>query len=467
MTNGPGNGFEAGGGYPGMGADPTIIDAHAQVMGPEGMSFPEDPSQVHLADPTQNWAIRAIKSRTGKVAGTGLALAATAGIYAGIGGFDGSPSSSPDVAGAAAPISAADRSDLSTKLEVDAPAVDCVQIVQIAATGEIVNLGTSSSPNYGVKPHIGANDGLAANGAGDRLWSDSLEGPLSNPNDKNLSIAQIEATVCEDPLYGVTLGNMFANMEVDGVKVIDLNPWLSAEHFDASAPDNQINDVADSYFPLKEQNGAEQETTESNAQYQQFAEKLVTLIQRFENDGRATHPTILNYHLSSEGLVAGGTPEVSLNEDQYNADGIWLRLTKKSGGCFVEIGFNVGDQRPEETNLCEVPTTPTTEAQGHPTTTQPNVHVPTTEKVPTTTVTTGPHGSTTTSTTFIGAKQNPHPPVTTPNTPNTTVPPDTESGPTPTTSTTEAPSTTTQPTVPASTSTSTTAPQGTYTGGGP
>lgn len=319
--------------------------------------------------------------------------------------------------------------------------INCVDIVQ-AQHGETVNIRNTVY----VKPSIGALKGVInGNPSGPRLYSDALEAPLTNPNDAHASVSEIYKTICEDPLFGVTVANEFATMKVGDVSVANLNNWLKPYNFDASKPVNKIAQKASEFFPVQKRDAegnviSISENSQSAENYQILAEKLITLLSRFQIEGRMKQATTFNYVLSGGGLTAGELPEVMLNPSQYNADAIVLTLNRKPEGCYLSIGFNVSDQRPEGFANCFV-----YNAQGQPVPVTP--HVPYNPVNPTTT------------TTWIGPKDNPHPPVSGGST--TTIPSDKPGGPVPTTSTTTPPApkeTTT--TIPAVSTTSTTAPAG-------
>jgi hypothetical protein len=405
-------------------APETNITAPPQAQNAEYTEDVATGSPIYAPLPKRRGGRAAIYVVAGLAAaggGTAFAMSSSSSNKAGVAGAD---------VATTIPLTPAEQYQINQELTVDQPSVDCVQVVQMAHTGNIVNLGNTNDPVYGVQPHIGALDGLVSNTnhPGPRLWSDAIEGPLPNPSDASGSLEVIEATLCQDALFGTTTGNGLANWTVDGVKLGDLNPWLKADEFDASAPVNDIQVRADSYFPIKNSDGSETQTIQSNQAYQLYAEEEITLLNRMVNEGEGTHQTTENYYLSGAGLSAWGTPNVSLNSTQYRADAIWLDPTKKTGECMPEFGFNTKDMRPEtEEEQCEVPAATTTTPEKKPTTT---THIPnhpvttttgrrgttTTTVRPTTTttgrpVTTTTVRPTTTTTTKIGPKPPAHPPV--------------------------------------------------------
>ncbi|MGH7240942.1 MAG: hypothetical protein ACREGB_01455 [Candidatus Saccharimonadales bacterium] len=180
-----------------------------------------------------------------------------------------------------------------------------------------------------------------------RKWSDAISTPLQgeSPPDK---LQSAKGSVCQDPFYGVTLANFFANLNVDGVNVGDLNPWLALYK---GSPD-QINDQAAAFMPLLDvKNASEaqvQKAAQQNLEYQDFAAKLDTLLGRFNVDGIKSLKSTMNLHLTGGGLKVSGLPEVGVNPNQEALPALVLSVTLK-GACAPAkvIGLNTGDQRPE------------------------------------------------------------------------------------------------------------------------
>lgn len=331
---------------------------------------------------------------------------------------------------------AAMNNDLKEALTVKTTTVDCIDTAKQSGIAEVYNRGTDKKPVWGVKFDVGAVKPVGEN-ENQRRWSDALSTPLKSVEaDKQAQLEEIQASICEDPELGATVANLFANMEVGSVKVVDLNPWLKP--FAGSA--ENINDRASEFIPLLDANSpSEKDITAAitkNSEYEVLAEKLNTMLTRFNNLGKGEGMTVLNYHLTAGGLVVGVLPEVGLNPTQYKAKAIRFLLTQKTGECLIEIGFNVGDKRPVTFENC-VETTPTTIKRK-------------------TTRTTIARRNTTTTVRTYGPKQNPRPPVS--GGASTTVPAP-ESGPSyPTTSTTEAPQPTPEPEDPTPTTAPTTQP---------
>lgn len=269
-----------------------------------------------------------------------------------------------------------DNQEIIDALTVKTVTTDCVAVAKESSTAETY----STKSGKVVKFDIGALKTVGT-GANQRRWSDAISTPLESDQSNNDAMTtEMQAAFCEDPLLGSTFANMIANMKVDGVKVVDLNKWLKPYEGDASV----IADRAASFMPLRQGEKPSKADLEKaitkNKQWQAVAEKLGTLLERFQASGVGSDDTILNYHLNADGLMVAGLPDVSLNPEQYKATAFRLVLTKKTGGCFLEIGFNVGDKRPEQFGNCDLsntvslplkfndsqPTTPTTTGNKNP-----------------------------------------------------------------------------------------------------
>ncbi len=309
------------------------------------------------------------------------------------------------------------------------PSVDCVELVNTHG-GETVETEKGTVIVF----DVGAKKGVEAWNPELRQWSDAISTPLTAPEaDKAGLLKEIQASICEDPLLGETVANMFANMQVGELKVVDLNKWLQGSAGSA----DQINDRAAAYNPALNASSSDEEfeaARDKNFEWQDKAEHLNTLLKRFQNNGvEKGITTTLNYNLAGDGLSIDGLPEVQVNPEQYQADAITLVINRKGlSDCIVKIGFNVGDQRPE-TFECAAPPAPTPEVPETP-------DQPDQPHKPGTTVTTGKPGTTTT-TEWTPPKGPAHPPV--PGGPPTTVEAPKPGPDHPTTSTTAAPTTST------------------------
>ncbi len=238
------------------------------------------------------------------------------------------------------------------------PDIDCAVIVEKAG-GQV---RTTPDNKKVITPQIGALLPVDPSNPTMRRWGDNLDSPyLADKANKEALLAETQLAICEDPLFGETVANMFANMQVGDVKVVDLNPWLQEA---AGAPED-INDKAAKFVPLLDTGGQSvteeqvKQSAEVNLQYQQLANLLNTMLTRFQNNGNQDAGwTTFNYHLDADGMDVGGLPEVTLNPEQYIANGdasaLVLELTKKPGICVLKIGFNITDKRPEGFE-CAVP----------------------------------------------------------------------------------------------------------------
>ncbi len=292
---------------------------------------------------------------------------------------------------------------------------------------------------------IGALVGVDPNNNTLRTWSDSIDTPFTaDKADKAALLTEIQAEICENPLVGTMVANEFANMQVGEVKVVDLNPWLD----NYKGPAEDMNKKAKEFMPtfgkdpLEVSDDEAKDAMRKNYAYQELAGNLATMLERFQNNGNQdAGMTIFNYHLSADGLVVDGLSQISLNPDQYPANGdvsaLVLELTKKPGDCVLRIGFNIKDKRMEGFE-CAVPDTNTGDTTPDVTTT-----VNTTPGQPTVpSVTTVPGVNTTT--TKVGPKGDPHPPVTG-GAPTTVEAPVPQSDPVPTVRPTTAPKPTQAP----------------------
>jgi hypothetical protein len=203
-----------------------------------------------------------------------------------------------------------------------------------------------------------------------RKWSDAISTPMkgkSPPTKREYT----QAEVCQNPHYGVTLANFFANLNVDGVNIGDLNPWLAPY----KGSPKTVNDKAAAFMPLLDVSNASEEqankAAQKNLEYQEFAAKLDTLLGRFKLDGVKRLKSVMNLHLVAGGLKVGGLPEVGINRHQEHLPALVLSVTLK-GACAPAkvIGINTGDMRPEvfATPTCKTPSTstPSTECKGSP-----------------------------------------------------------------------------------------------------
>ncbi|MDB5182410.1 MAG: hypothetical protein JWO47_194 [Candidatus Saccharibacteria bacterium] len=299
----------------------------------------------------------------------------------------------------------------------------CVDLVKFIAPDQVISL-----PNGGdfVKFTVGALNNS------DRVSSDDLSTPIESV-DPVAGLVEVQEAICADPELGMQLAKAFADMQVGGHNVVDLNAWLAPYVMDAS----QINDKAKEFIPGLDVKKADltdeirQAAIAKNAEYEDLASRMITLLDKFKSAGIGPMIGTLNFHLVAGGLEVGQLPEVEQAPDADIKPALRLILDEKNGRCLVMIGFNTEDKRFEEGTECVpaiVPTTPnsstppansTATTNGTPTpTTHPN-STPSTSStldIPTTSTGTTTPVETTTATTQ---------PIKLPNGPNGTTPSDT------------------------------------------
>lgn len=212
---------------------------------------------------------------------------------------------------------------------------------------------------------------------------------------KEKVLTAVQTAVCEDPLLGMSIANMVRGINVDGQRVDEVNQFLA----DLPEGEDAINDNAASMLPVMF-DGYPQATEE----YEEFAETLNTLLDRFVNEGvQGEISTTENYELGARGAQVALLPEVVVNQDQYEGTFLVFELTDKEGNCEIRFLINVDDKRPAlQEDYCESIITTTTPDGTVTTTTM----VTTTTERTTTSTTTTPGSSTTTSvpTTTTGRK---------------------------------------------------------------
>jgi hypothetical protein len=270
--------------------------------------------------------------------------------------------------------------DLMTVSAKDSATVpSCVELVTEAGVHTSPYTDQDGNVHNIYMPIIGAEKTMAQG----NISTDAMSTPMTaEKTDPAAMLKEIQTAICEDPLLAGATLKMFANMEVGGVKVIDLNQWLQPWAGDTT----NINDEANNFVPPAPVNpgsvtDAEARTAaQDSINWQPIAQNLNELLARFRNDGDQTGMTTFNFHLDGEGVQVGGLPEVALNMDQMNAEHLQLTLIRKPDTCVLVIGFNVGDKRPEGFECVAPGTPPPTEntpgKPGKPGT--PGSHPPTT-----------------------------------------------------------------------------------------
>ncbi len=251
--------------------------------------------------------------------------------------------------------------ELRRNLTVKSNEQNCIAVVKNTG-GKTFNYNNSEY----VKFQVASSEPVVADkeSQDSRLWSDAVSNPIVEKDNKEGAQREINRAICEDPEVGIMVANAFARMETDGVKLVDLNPWLAAYNVDPTNAQNELNDKAAAFMPLEQNPGMDLQTAlAKNGEYSQLAGKLVTLLSRFSNDGRKTFESKYNYELTDAGLTVGSFSEIGYSKDQYSADVNQFSITHKPGNgqgkdgeCKMVIGFNVFDKRfvGGETN-CEAP----------------------------------------------------------------------------------------------------------------
>lgn len=232
---------------------------------------------------------------------------------------------------------------LAKILSVETTTFNCTKDVD--NTAEVVTLADGSKI---VRPEVGARPGKG-------LWGDSISTPMKHTENRKAAEREIKTALCEDPVVASMVARHFAEMEIDGHKIINMNPWLKPYAGNPSG----INDDAERLMPGygKELKGdkAVEEALEAKREHEALAEKLATLLDRYKNLGfKGNVTTTLNYHLKAGGHKVEGMPEVELNEDQYKGRFLVFELTDKDGDCLRVLMFNTGDKRLAESGVCEV-----------------------------------------------------------------------------------------------------------------
>lgn len=249
----------------------------------------------------------------------------------------------------------------------------------LTVTSVTEKCATSTDQNV-VKYDIGALKGTPP-----RKWSDAISTPLHG------GLNGVKQAVCTDPLYGVTVANMLANLNVDGVRVASLNPWIRP-----FADVSKINDKAANFVPLLDVKSPSstqvQKAIAKNHDYQELANRVNTLLSRFKVTGTDTLRSVKNWHLAGAGLKVGGLPEVNLEKRQDGRKALILVVTSKNACAPLKrIGFNLGDKRPEvfPTPNCKTPgkpgqpDTPDNPPTDNPPPTNPPTNPPPTQPPPT------------------------------------------------------------------------------------
>ena len=186
-------------------------------------------------------------------------------------------------------------------------------------------------------------------------WSTSLSTPLKGKSAKEKA-QYIKRAICEEPMVGVSLAHLFANLKVEGVKVIDLQStdWLDPYVGSTS----QLNDRVADFMPVTDYQikhlGADvpddvyQDGLNANHEYSEFASRLNLLLSRYQLGEVLSIDAIQHYRLKGGGLTGDGVPEIELTKEADTKPSLVFYLTKKTDDCkpISVLAFNVGDKRP-------------------------------------------------------------------------------------------------------------------------
>jgi hypothetical protein len=186
-------------------------------------------------------------------------------------------------------------------------------------------------------------------GSNGRRYSDSIQLPLKG----NATVDQskdLKKAICEDPLQGVSVANMFAGLKIGDLQrpLTEFNPWLQPFAVDV----DQVNDLAASYMPYYGQkeltsDQAKQALTK-NVEYQVLANRLGTLLDRIGAVGAKSLTSDHNWHLTNGGVDVDGVPEVGLDPLKDTKPALVYQLTQKNTcKVLLRVGFNTADKRPE------------------------------------------------------------------------------------------------------------------------
>ena len=227
--------------------------------------------------------------------------------------------------------------ELKAMLTVTDSSLSCTKIVEKAKGEDAVINGIYKLTVEATKP------------ADDRYVTTSpglpLKGKTSAARD-----ADIELTLCIDPLQGGMFAHWLAHAKVKDARILDLNEWLKP--FDIDVDQVSVY-VQETYLP----NFGKENPTDDDYQaqvvatraYEEFASKLVTMLNRFQSYDETSAKSTLNYSLVAGGAVAGKVPPLQLNPEQESLKAKRYALTEKDQ-CepLLVVGFNFHDKRLEQ-----------------------------------------------------------------------------------------------------------------------
>ena len=189
-----------------------------------------------------------------------------------------------------------------------------------------------------------------------RKWSQSISTALPG-NTAEEKYESLKVAICTEPLVGFSLKHLFAHLEINGVRVLDLQStdWLD----DANVPADQINDMVAKFFPNKFNLEEEGRTPDSDAavleamtSYQAMADKLLKLLSNYQLVDVRPIDSTHHYQCVLGCLTADGVPEIEVASTLDNRPALVFFLTDKTTCVPISVlAFNVGDKRPELANI--------------------------------------------------------------------------------------------------------------------
>lgn len=242
-------------------------------------------------------------------------------------------------------------------------------LIEMLTVSTISDSARCETNDFGiVEPDIAALKGIPP-----RATADAISTPFKATKPADI-LSEAQVSICEDALYGSTVGVFFANDIADtfqkyGVDLVEVNPWL-AEFVDAD-----IATVADSYVLTEDEakDATDEEISAAltkNREWQDQAARLNTMLERYEMLGIQELDSSVTYHITAP--VVGGLPSVGPDDKVDSLPALVFSFTQKNGCSVSEFGLNLQDKRPELfTPDCSTPnpeTTPPTTNTTPPTT---------------------------------------------------------------------------------------------------
>jgi hypothetical protein len=189
---------------------------------------------------------------------------------------------------------------------------------------------------------------VAVGGKG-RRTSESIQLPLTGGTTVDQA-KDLKKAVCEDPLQGSAVANMFAGLKIGDKQrpLTEFNSWLQPFAVDV----DKVNDLAAGYMPYYGQKSLTsdqaKEVLAKNVEYQILANRLGTLLDRIGVVGVQSLTSDKTWHLDNGGVSVGGIPEVGLDPLKDTKPALIYQLSQKNTcEVLLRVGFNTADKRPE------------------------------------------------------------------------------------------------------------------------